>query len=149
MRICYSGLRFFYQRALAREWKIFALLRARRELRRPCVLSRHEVHRILEAAYPFQNQVYFTTVYSCGLRLHEGLHLEIGDIDSQLIIRDTGSPLCLNSVVRYTLRRLTVFSQVRIVSNPCPRVLSSRRRNRYANTVPAVPSVMNNTSIGR
>jgi integrase/recombinase XerD len=82
MRICYGGLRFFYQRVLAREWKIFALLRARRELRRPCVLSRAEVHRILEAASPFHNQVYFTTVYSCGLRLQEALHLEIGDIDS-------------------------------------------------------------------
>jgi site-specific recombinase XerD len=83
MRICYSGLRFFYQRVLACEWNIFALLRARRELRRPSVLSRAEVHRILQAAYPFHNQVYFTTVYSCGLRLHEGLHLEIGDIDGQ------------------------------------------------------------------
>jgi integrase/recombinase XerD len=83
MRICYSGIRFFYQRVLAREWKIFALLHARRELRRPSVLSRQEVHRVLEAASPFHNQVYFTTVYSCGLRLHEGLHLEIGDIDSQ------------------------------------------------------------------
>jgi len=82
MRICYSGIRFFYQRVLAREWKIFALLHARRELRRPSVLSRQEVHRILEAASPFHNQVYFTTVYSCGLRLQEGLHLEIGDIDS-------------------------------------------------------------------
>ena len=82
MRICYSGIRFFYQRVLAREWKIFALLHARRELHRPSVLSRQEVHRVLEAASPFHNQVYFTTVYSCGLRLHEGLHLEIGDIDS-------------------------------------------------------------------
>jgi integrase/recombinase XerD len=82
MRICYSGLRFFYQRALGWDWKLFALLRARRELRRPSVLSRVEVHRLLEAAYPFHNRVYFTTVYSCGLRLHEGLHLEIGDVDS-------------------------------------------------------------------
>lgn len=82
MRICYSGIRFFYQRVLNQEWKIFTLLRARRELRRPSVLSRAEVHRVLEAAYPFHNQVYFTTVYSCGLRLQEGLHLEIGAIDS-------------------------------------------------------------------
>jgi len=80
MRICYNGIRFFYQRVLTREWKIFALLRARRELRRPSVLSRAEVHRLLEAAYPFHNQVYFTTLYSCGLRLHEGLHLEVGSI---------------------------------------------------------------------
>ena len=59
MRICYSGIRFFYQRVLAREWKIFALLHARRELRRPSVLSRQEVHRILEAASPFHNQGLF------------------------------------------------------------------------------------------
>ena len=82
MRICYSGLRFFYQRVLDRPWKLFALLHARRELRRPSVLSRAEVHRLLEAAYPFHNQVYFTTLYSCGLRLQEGLHLQIGDVDS-------------------------------------------------------------------
>jgi integrase len=82
MRICYSGIRFFYQRVLGREWRLFALLHAPRERRRPSVLSRSEVHRLLQAAYPFHNQVYFTTVYSCGLRLQEGLHLEIGDIDS-------------------------------------------------------------------
>ena len=83
MRICYSGIRFFFERVLARPWRIFALLHARRELRRPMILSREEVHQVLESAQPFHNQVYFTTVYSCGLRLHEGLHLEIGDIDTQ------------------------------------------------------------------
>jgi integrase/recombinase XerD len=59
MRICYSGMRFFYQRVLSREWRIFALLHTRRERRRPSVLSRPEVHRLLQAAYPFHNQVYF------------------------------------------------------------------------------------------
>jgi site-specific recombinase XerD len=83
MRICYSGIRFFFERVLARPWRIFALLHARRELRRPMILSREEVHQVLESAQPFHNQVYFTTVYSCGLRLHEGLYLEIGDIDTQ------------------------------------------------------------------
>jgi integrase/recombinase XerD len=83
MRICYSGIRFFFERVLGRPWRIFALLHARRELRRPMILSLDEVHQILEAAQPVHNQVYFTTVYSCGLRLHEGLHLEIGDIDNK------------------------------------------------------------------
>ena len=39
-----------------------------------------------EAFWPtlnLHNDVYLSTVYSCGLRLHEGLYLEVSDIDSQ------------------------------------------------------------------
>ena len=31
---------------------------------------------------PFKNKSYLTTVYTCGLRLHEALYLQIDDIDS-------------------------------------------------------------------
>src|SRR4029434_3779362 len=56
MRICYSGIRFFYQ---------------------------HVLKRLLQASTPLHNQVYFTTVYSWGLRLHEALSLQVSDIDGQ------------------------------------------------------------------
>ncbi len=62
MRISCSGIRFFHQRVLAWEWKILSLLHARRELPRPSVLSRVEIHRLSQAAYSFHNQVCFTTV---------------------------------------------------------------------------------------
>ena len=42
-----------------------------------------EVRRLLAAATPLHNQVYFTTVYSLGLRLHEALYLQVSDIDGQ------------------------------------------------------------------
>jgi integrase/recombinase XerD len=58
------------------------LLRVESEHRLPAILSLEEVHRLLHAATPLHNRVYFTTVYSCGLRLHEALSLQVSDIDS-------------------------------------------------------------------
>jgi integrase/recombinase XerD len=82
MRICYSGIRFFYHHVLERDWKTLDLVRAESEHRLPTILSLAEVHRLLHAATPLHNRVYFTTVYSCGLRLHEALYLQVSDIDS-------------------------------------------------------------------
>jgi len=82
MKICYSGIKFFFTHVLKREWHIFNILRAKREKRLPCVLSRPEVDRILKHVRTFHNRVFLTTVYSCGLRLQEALHLQVSDIDS-------------------------------------------------------------------
>jgi site-specific recombinase XerD len=83
MRICYSGIRFFYQHVLHRDWHTLSLIRAQTEHRLPAVLSIQEVRRLLKAATPLHNQVYFTTVYSLGLRLHEALSLQVADLDGQ------------------------------------------------------------------
>jgi integrase/recombinase XerD len=82
MRICYCGIRFFYEHVLQRNWHILGILRAQTERRLPAVLSVEEVRNILACVKTFQNHAYLSTVYSCGLRLHEGLHLEVSDIDS-------------------------------------------------------------------
>jgi integrase/recombinase XerD len=81
MRICYSGIRFFYQHVLQRDWHTLTLMRAPTAHRLPAVLSVEEVRRLLTSATPFHNQVYFTTVYSLGLRLQEALALQGSDID--------------------------------------------------------------------
>ena len=86
MRICYCGIRFFYVNVLERDWHIFSILRAQNEHRLPAVLSVQELRSILTHVKTFHNHVYLSTVYSCGLRLHEGLHLEVSDIDSQRMI---------------------------------------------------------------
>ena len=83
MRICYSAIRFFYQHVLKRDWHTLSLIRAQTEHRLPAVLSVQEVRRLLKSATPLHNQVYFTTVYSLGLRLHEALYLQVADIDAQ------------------------------------------------------------------
>lgn len=83
MRICYCGIRFFYVNVLERDWHILSILRAQNEHRLPAVLSVDEVRSLLTHIKTFHNYAYLSTVYSCGLRLHEGLHLEVADIDSQ------------------------------------------------------------------
>ncbi len=82
MKICYCGIRFFYEHVLKRDWHILGILRAKNERRLPAVLSKEEVFRILAKVKTFHNYSYLFTLYSCGLRLHEGLYLEISDIDS-------------------------------------------------------------------
>jgi integrase/recombinase XerD len=82
MRICYCGIRFFYEKVLDRNWHILGILRAQNERRLPAVLSIEEVRSLFARIKTFHNYAYLSTVYSCGLRLHEGLHLEVSDIDS-------------------------------------------------------------------
>jgi integrase/recombinase XerD len=83
LRICYSGIRFFSQHVLQRDWHTLSLIRAQSAHHLPAVLSVEEVRRLLKAATPLHNQVYFTTVYRVGLRLHEALSLQVSDIDGQ------------------------------------------------------------------
>jgi len=46
------------------------------------VLSIEEVHRILEKVHLLRYRVCLSTIYGCGLRLSEGSHLQVKDIDS-------------------------------------------------------------------
>lgn len=82
MRICYSGIKFFFINVLKKDWHTLALIQAKREQRLPAVLSVNEVRTVLATVSTPQNKAYLTTVYSCGLRLHEALHLQVSDIDS-------------------------------------------------------------------
>jgi len=83
MRICYSGIKFFFINVLKRDWHTLALIHAKREHRLPTVLSLNEVWNILNSVRTPQNKAYLTTVYTCGLRLHEALFLQVTDIDAQ------------------------------------------------------------------
>lgn len=81
MRICYSGIKFFFINVLKRKWHTLKLAKAKREKRLPTVLTREEVQKIFSNVKTFHNQAYLKTVYTCGLRLQEALYLEVSDID--------------------------------------------------------------------
>jgi site-specific recombinase XerD len=81
--IALSGLKFFYERTLHREWATLDLPRRTREKKLPTVLSVAEVRQILMCLRRPYYRVCLTTIYSCGLRLLEGVYLQVTDIDSE------------------------------------------------------------------
>lgn len=86
MRICYCGIRFFFVHVLQRHWHLFDILRAKSEARLPAILSVEEVRRLLGRVRTPHNRAFLSTVYACGLRLQEALHLEVADIDSDRLL---------------------------------------------------------------
>jgi site-specific recombinase XerD len=76
------GIKFFYQYTLKREWPTLDLVRPAKEKKLPVVLSVEEVHQVLGCVRLRHYRVCLTTIYSCGLRLQEGVQLQVADIDS-------------------------------------------------------------------
>jgi len=81
-KIALCGLKFFYQHTLHREWATLDLARPEREEKLPVVLSVAEVGQILSCLHRPPYRVCLATIYSCGLRLREGVYLQVADIDS-------------------------------------------------------------------
>ena len=82
MTVAICGIRFFYEQTLQRNWAIFGIVRPAPEKKLPVILSLAEVRQILGHIRLLRYQVCLTTIYSCGLRLQEGTHLQVADIDS-------------------------------------------------------------------
>lgn len=76
------GIKFFFQHTMGRDWKTFELVRPPKEKKLPVVLSQEEVRRVLSCLNSFRHHVCLSTIYSCGLRLREGVQLKIADLDS-------------------------------------------------------------------
>lgn len=82
MRVAYSGIKFFYTRTCKRDWQTLATLKIQNVKSLPEVLTISHVHQVVDACKTQRIAVYFWTVYSMGLRLEEGLNLQVGDIDA-------------------------------------------------------------------
>ena len=77
------GIKFFYERTLGRDWKTFEFLRPPKEKKLPRVLSVGEVGRVLGCVHGSRYRVCLSTIYACGLRLLEGVRLQVKEIDGE------------------------------------------------------------------
>ena len=83
LRVAFSGIKFFYTRTCQRDWQTLQQMKLQNVKSLPEVITRRQVLLIVAAANTQRMAVYFWTIYSLGLRMQEGLNLQVGDIDSE------------------------------------------------------------------
>jgi len=76
------GLKFYTQHVLKKPWVAPGLIKPPKSQRLPDIVTIDEARRIFDATRVLSYRVCFFTLYSLGLRLGEGLRLQVGDIDA-------------------------------------------------------------------
>ena len=83
-----SGLRFFVETTLRQTWPVLDLVRPAKRRSLPVVLSLAEVRTLLGLVRDLRVRLCLTVIYSCGLRLSEGIHLTTHDVDrARMVLR--------------------------------------------------------------
>ena len=76
------GLKFFYTHVLHKPWVDVLMIKPPRCTRIPDIVTVAEAQQLFMATRLLSYRVFYFTLYSMGLRLGEGLRLEVGDIDA-------------------------------------------------------------------
>jgi len=81
------AIKIFWEKTLRRPWpQEVELVRANPQFKLPVILSASEVRRLLARVPALDHRVCLLLIYSCGLRLGEGLRLEVRDIDAERML---------------------------------------------------------------
>lgn len=73
----------YWELVLERDWTRIDLIRAPIVKHLPDILVADEINQTLSCVHRLHYQVYLYTVYTLGIRLSEGLYLQVGDIDGK------------------------------------------------------------------
>jgi len=77
-----NAIKFYYERVLGGQRKVYLVDRPRSEKTLPVVLSEDEISSIIRATTNLKHKTILMTIYSAGLRISEAINLRIKDIDS-------------------------------------------------------------------
>ncbi len=110
------GLKFYYAYVLDKPWPGAELTKAPKVPRLPDLVTAEQMQQIVNATRILSYRVFFFALYSMGLRLGEGLQLQVGDIDHDRMrvhVRDAkGNRDRLAPLPAYTLDVLRAFWKV-------------------------------------
>jgi len=113
----------YYTHVLRKPWVAPHLIKPPKAQRLPDIVTVEEAQRLFMATRTLSYRVFFFTLYSLGLRLGEGLRLQVGDIDAErqrVHIRDAkGNKDRLVPLPAATLALLRRFWQVHVTRCCC------------------------------
>lgn len=78
-----NAIKFYYERVLGGQRKVYSVDRPRKEKTIPTVLNEKEVIGLLNSIENIKHKAILITIYSAGLRISELLQLKLKDIDSE------------------------------------------------------------------
>jgi site-specific recombinase XerD len=76
-----NAIKFFYEKVLGQERKVYHLERPLKEKKLPLVLSQDEIISIFAAVNNIKHSAMLMLIYSAGLRRSELINLRVGDVD--------------------------------------------------------------------
>jgi integrase/recombinase XerD len=82
VNVALNAVKFLYTYTLVRPWPFRDLIRPPLPLKLPVVLSVEQVWQLLDQLRPPHYRVCLSVIYACGLRLLEGVRLQVSQIDS-------------------------------------------------------------------
>jgi integrase/recombinase XerD len=82
VKIDRNGLQFYWKHILKKDWQWINIVKPPKVKSIPDILSTSEIERLIGATKKLRYRVFLLTVYSMGLRLDEGLSLQVSDIDA-------------------------------------------------------------------
>lgn len=77
-----AGIRSFYTNVLKKTWHDIPLIKSPKTTRIPDIVTIEQANQLFAATKIQDYKVFFFTIYSMGLRLGEGIKLQVGDIDA-------------------------------------------------------------------
>ena len=93
--IALCAIRFLVVKTLRQPWTTLQFVRPPASKKLPAILSCEEVQRLLAGVVLARFRVCLLVIYSCGLRLGEGVHLRVRDVDSPRGLLFQGTCSCL------------------------------------------------------
>jgi len=83
LKIAQAGIKFCFAVTLQKHWPVLGLIRPGKEKKLPVVLSRGEVRQVLACVRAPVYQACLKTIYGCGLRISEGVAVQVAHIDGE------------------------------------------------------------------
>jgi integrase/recombinase XerD len=107
------AIKLFWEKTLQRPWPAeVAMIRANPQFKLPVILSAKEARHVLGQVKALDHRVCLVTIYSCGLRLGEGLGIQVKDIDAERMLLHVHGKGNRDRYVALPLRTLELLRQL-------------------------------------